>query len=147
MLFMKSTLALFNNNKLIFSIYFIMPPAEKPFGHQEIVVFTKQSIMNFKRLEVLSSLRLLFLENSLTQFFSSNLWSIRGTEGKMVWNFTLQTSHLFFINVGYLYTVKPCFTDTCLLIRTVCFVPGETKPLDFLSIIRNSQYRHFLWLC
>ena len=69
MLFMKSTVALFNNNKLIFSIYFIMPPAEKPFDHQEIVVFTKQSIMNFKHLEVLSSLRLLFLENSLTQFF------------------------------------------------------------------------------
>ena len=73
MLFMKSTLALFNNNKLIFSICFIMPPpAEKPFGHQEIGSFYKtehQSIMNFKRLEVLSSLRLLFLENSLTQFF------------------------------------------------------------------------------
>lgn len=146
MLLMKSTLALFNNNKLIFAIYFIMPPAEKPFSHQELIVFTKQSIMNFKRLEVLSSLRLLFLENSLTQFFSSNLWPIRGTKGKMVCNFTLQTSQLFFIDVGYLYTVKPCFTDTCLLIWTVWFVPGETKPLDFLSIIRNSQYGHFLWL-
>ena len=72
MLFMKSTLALFNKNKRIFSICFIMPPAEKPFGHQEVGSFYKtehQSIMNFKRLEVLSSLRLLFLENSLTQFF------------------------------------------------------------------------------
>ena len=53
MLFMKSSLALFNN-KLNSSIYFIMPLAEKPFGHQEIVVFTKQSIMNFKRLDVLT---------------------------------------------------------------------------------------------
>ena len=145
MLFMKSTLALFNNNKLIFSIYFIMPLAEKPFGHQEIVVFTKQSIMNFKLLEVLSSLRLLFLENSLTQFFCSNLWPTRGTEGKMVCNFTLSTNLtlVFFINVGYLYTVKPCFIDTCLLIRTVCFVPRETKPLDFLSIILN--YLLIIW--
>ena len=135
MLFMKSTLALFNNNKLIFSIYFIMPPAEKPFGHQEIVVFTKQSIMNFKRLEVLSSLRLLFLENSLTQFFSSNLWPIRGTEGKMVCNFTQQTPHLFFINVGYLYTVKPCFTDTCLIqthyYRQFALSLGKQSPFIF----------------
>lgn len=119
MLFMKSTLALFNKNKRIFSICFIMPPAEKPFGHQEVGSFYKtehQSIMNFKCLEVLSSLRLLFLENSLTQFFLQicGLYWKRGTEGKMLCNFTLQTSHLFFINVEYLYTVKPCFTDTCL---------------------------------
>ena len=38
-------------------------------------------------------------------------------------------------------TVKPCFTDTRLIInaessllRTVCFVPGERKPLHFLYI-------------
>ena len=136
MLFMKSTLALFNNNKLIFSIYFIMPPAEKPFGHQEIVVFTKQSIMNFKRLEVLSSLRLLFLENSLTQFFSSNLWPIRGTEGKMVWNFTLQTSHLFFIKV-LIYSKTLLYRH--LLINTDSLLcPWGNKALRFS--LNNSKF-------
>ena len=48
MLFMKSTLALFNNNKLIFSICFIMPPAEKPFGHQEIGSFYKTEHHEFQ---------------------------------------------------------------------------------------------------
>ena len=136
MIFMKSSLALFNN-KLNSSIYFIMALAEKPFGHQEIVVFTKKEHHEFQTFGGFELPTLSFLENSLTQFFSSTLWPIRGTEGKMVCNFTVQTSHLFFINVGYLYTVKLCFTDTCLLIRTVCFVPGEAKPRDFLSIILN----------
>ena len=31
-------------------------------------------------------------------------------------------------------TVKPRYTDTSLLRQTVCFVPGERKPLRFLHI-------------
>ena len=53
----------------------------------------------------------------------------------------------FFFNCSYVFpcrrsqgsqihavAVKPPYTDTSLLRQTVCFVPGERKPLRFLHI-------------
>ena len=48
------------------------------------------------------------------------------------------TQNKNYFNYGII-TVKPRFRDTHLMrtphyLRTVCFVPGERKPLDFLLI-------------